>query len=510
MPESITTLDRHFGEWVVRHFAAGLDDGDKAMLQRLCRAVSHAVAMKHTCLDLAVYPLLGEPQLDALLQGIQPADVQRIVTPAVKPLVRSADGRRLWLQKYHAFEMAVIRALQQMHDKHRLEIITGGPGTGKTWNAAQRIKSELEKNNKCVIKLAAPTGKAANNMMNALARAGFDSSVHQLKGLTLHALLGMSGRSPRPRHHREHPLACDLLIVDEASMIDLPMMQRLLDAIPSRATLLLLGDKDQLASVEAGSVLADICRLFEHDACVRRLTESHRYQHSPEIAELAIALNAGNVPAMHTNQSVREHRLPAERTGEPAWLASALQGYAWIGEALQKQLPAEEILAQQTQFQLLCALREGPYGVQGINNTIARALGQKPDSGYPGQPVMVMQNDHDRKLYNGDVGMVLDYQGSKKACFLVNGEVRAISLAQMPAYETCYAMTVHKSQGSEYEHVMIVLPEDAGAVAANPVLTRELAYTAVTRARSRIDLWAGEAVLQAAAAKRTQRMSGLL
>jgi exodeoxyribonuclease V alpha subunit len=176
---------------------------------------------------------------------------------------------------------------------------------------------------------------------------------------------------------------------------------------------------------------------------------------------------------------------------------------------LQSDISVEEILGQQTQFQLLCALREGPFGVTGINRLLAEALGKKPDSWYIGQPVMVTQNDHDRKLYNGDIGMVLEQDGMAKACFIVGGELKAISRAQMPTYETCYAMTVHKSQGSEYDHVMIVLPSDVSVVESNPVITRELVYTAVTRARTNVDIWCGEGVLQVAANRQATRMSGL-
>ncbi len=510
MVESLRMLDSRFAAWVVDNFSGGLVKKDCELLRRIAEAVSFSVSLKHSCLDLSVYKDIGEPLLTALLSGIKTTDIQRIITPAVKPLLASKDGSCVWLQKYFLFDQCVAQQLQAMRNTGRLQIITGGPGTGKTYTASQYIQAALAKNPQCVIKLAAPTGKAANNMMNALSRSKFDAAAYGLNGLTLHSLLGMNGRSPKPRHDASHPLACDLLVVDEASMIDLPMMYRLLDAIPQHATLLLLGDKDQLASVEAGSVLADICRALEKDSCIKSLTESYRFKSSPEIGVLATALNMGNVPDMTANQSVLCHALDASSYQEAAWLEQALAGYSWITTAIKKKESLEKILQQQTCFQVLCALREGRFGVAGINRLLAEKLGVKPDSWYAGQPVMVMQNDHDRKLYNGDVGMVLDIGGGeKRACFLVNGAVKTISRAQMPAYETCYAITVHKSQGSEYEHVMIVLPADADIARANPVLTRELIYTAVTRAKSNIDLWVGEGVLAVAAQKITQRMSGL-
>lgn len=510
MAESLQVLDGRFAAWVVDNFSGGLVKKDCELLRRIAEAVSVSVSLKHSCLDFSVYKDIGEPLLTALLSGVKTTDIQRIITPAVKPLLASADGSRVWLQKYFGSINVWRNNYEPCATQGGCRLLSEALVQEKRILQRSIFKPRWQKNPQCIIKLAAPTGKAANNMMNALARSKCDAAAYGLKGLTLHSLLGMNGRSPKPRHDASHPLACDLLVVDEASMIDLPMMYRLLDAIPQHATLLLLGDKDQLASVEAGSVLADICRALEKDACIKSLTESYRFKSSPEIGVLATALNMGNVPDMAANQSVLCHSLDAGNYQEAAWLEQALAGYSWITTAIKKKKSLEEILQQQTCFQVLCALREGRFGVASINRLLAEKLGVKPDSWYVGQPVMVMQNDHDRQLYNGDVGMVLDIgSGEKRACFLVNGVVKTISRAQMPAYETCYAITVHKSQGSEYEHVMIVLPADAEIARANPVLTRELIYTAVTRAKSNIDLWVGEGVLAVAAQKITQRMSGL-
>lgn len=502
-------LDQQFAQWLVSRFAQGMAAVDVAILQALAEAVSHAVYLKHTCVDLRVYPALREPALDNLLQGISAGDVQRLVTPAILPLRCTGDGQRIWLQKYHAFEQAVAMALQQRRAAGKLEIITGGPGTGKTWTASQRIQQALQDQPQARILLAAPTGKAANTMMQALARSGFTAEAHGLRGLTLHALLGLRTHSPKPRHHAGHPLVCDLLVVDEASMIDLPMMYRLLAATPLTAHVLLLGDKDQLASVEAGSVLGDICQALAGDACITSLSHSRRYQDSPEIGVLAEALNAGTVPDLSANRQVHWHALSPLQPWQPGWLQQALPVYREWQQHCSSAEPLA-MLQQQQQFQLLCALREGPHGVSGINAMIEQALGQKPGSWYAGKPVMVTRNDHERKLYNGDVGMVLPMaDGSLKACFQVDGAVKAVSLAQMPPHDTCYAITVHKSQGSEYERILVVLPARREDVEANPVLTRELVYTAATRARSCIDLWCGEEVLALVAGRTLQRMSGL-
>jgi exodeoxyribonuclease V alpha subunit len=322
----------------------------------------------------------------------------------------------------------------------------------------------------------------------------------------------MNRENPKPRRQRKDPLLADMVIVDEASMIDLPMMFHLLQALPENATLLLLGDKDQLASVEAGSVLHEMCSAPLFSDCIQTLTESRRYRESPGIGMLASALNAGTVPDMRTNKNVVLQSLSAENGWHPPWLAKTLEHFRALENNPSEKTPAM-LLAAQAQFQILCALREGPQGVNGINLMIAKALGHKPDDWYAGRPLLITQNDHDRKLYNGDVGMVLDVNGELKACFPsanhTETELKIISRARMPAHETCYALTIHKSQGSEYEQVMIILPADVAAARNNPVLTRELVYTAVTRAKKAIDLWCGEGVLEIIAAKRLQRMSGL-
>jgi len=500
-------LDQHFGDWVARHFSSHLKkETEKKQLKKLAEAVSYATHLKHSCLDLSAYARLENPILEHLLKGIRAIEVKHLITPDVKPLECSADGRYLWLQKYHRFEQGVAKPLQRMAAEQRLHIVTGGPGTGKTWTAAQRIREALEINPALRIQLAAPTGKAANNMMMALSKAAL--KIHE-PACTLHSLLGMRRHHPKPARHADNPLAVDMLVIDEASMIDLPMMFHLLQAIPPHATLLLLGDKDQLASVEAGSVLHEICEVKALAGVVKTLTKNWRSEQSPEIGILASALNKGSVPDLSTHQKVLCHLLPAENPWNPPWLEQAITRLK-AQHVARQHMEVREALLSQKQFQILCALREGPQGVAGINYLIEKNLSLPTyDEWYEGKPVMITQNDHERKLYNGDVGLVLNIDGKLKACFSIDHEVKMISRAQMPTHETCYAITVHKSQGSEYDHVLIVLPAETSAVLHNPVLTRELLYTAVTRARESIELWCGESVLQAMASKKFERMSGL-
>lgn len=530
-------LDKQFALWVARHFpvTAAPDESENLakILLRVAEAVSYSSYIKHSCIDIDKYPLLKDAVLNDLLRGITAEQISKTLGAKdaagaeplqPRPLMVSRDGKNIWLQKYQLFEQHVAEDLLALKAEGRLEIITGGPGTGKTWTAAQRIQQTLLENPACVIALAAPTGKAANNMMLALsdafakASAAFDKTGHAAvqaprRALTLHALLGITGRSPKPRHDKQHPLSCDLLVIDEASMIDLPMMYRLLQALPPQASLLLLGDKDQLASVEAGSVLHEICSAPTFSSCIKTLTESRRYSDSPEIGALAMALNSGVVMDMSANTKVRWQCLPTQDAWNPPWLASVVDYYrnlhASFAAADSSDKTLRTALLQQKQFQILCALREGPQGVSGINDLVETALKHNPDSWYVGKPIIITVNDHERKLYNGDVGLVLSINGVLKACFQVDGQLKIVSAAQMPAYETAYAITVHKSQGSEYQRVLVVLPAELAAARNNPVLTRELVYTAVTRAKECVDLWSGEGVLENAASKTLQRMSGL-
>ncbi|HEY9034049.1 MAG TPA: AAA family ATPase, partial [Pseudomonadales bacterium] len=321
--------------------------------------------------------------------------------------------------------------------------------------------------------------------------------------------------------HKNNPLAMDVLIVDEASMVDLPMMYRLLDALAAHTRLILLGDKDQLASVEAGSVLAELCQSQGLAGNIAQITVSRRFASQPEIGALASWLNNPDgvtKPVLAAAGQVRLHTCQPGSEWQPAWLADAVQQYRQRAD-IQAGAGVLDMLARQQDFQLLCALRQGPFGVVGINRMIATALARPHDGWYAGRPVIVLENAAERQLYNGDVGMVLPLDpltatlqpegGTLKACFLTADGFRAVSQAQMPAHETCYAMTVHKSQGSEYRHVMIVLPCDRRTVADNPVLSRELVYTAVTRASRQIDIFAGDGVLDSMAQRRTVRMSAL-
>lgn len=473
-------------------------------------------------------------------------------------------------------------------------VITGGPGTGKTTTVV-RVLGLLqtlhlrEHARPLRIRLAAPTGKAAARLnasiVSQIAQLDVDDNVRAAipaEVVTLHRLLGARPDTRRFRHDHGHPLHLDVLVVDEASMIDLEMMSALLAALPAQARLILLGDKDQLSSVEAGAVLGDLCHHAEGghysadtaawvqatagddihrfvrddaqplDQQVAMLRHSHRFGSHSGIGQLAAAVNSGN-PALV--QQVLDGGL-----GDLAWTTSATptqltalaiegearsmrekddantstrNGYRHYLEQLRRQRPTSNDAAAQdhwafavlqafNRFQLLCALRRGPHGVDGLNPLIGEALLQRGlieanHGWYEGRPVMITRNDYSLGLANGDVGVCLrmpDQDGRSRliVAFDANPGVgvtggprlRQVLPSRLGDVVTVYAMTVHKSQGSEFDHTALVLPDEI-----NPVLTRELLYTGITRARQHFSLVGSKAMIELATRQRTRRFSGL-
>ncbi|QBB70575.1 exodeoxyribonuclease V subunit alpha [Pseudolysobacter antarcticus] len=445
--------------------------------------------------------------------------------------------------------------------RQNLTVILGGPGSGKTWtvlrllvliaqqtspplNAVQR---ELEPQEKLLrIALAAPTGKAARRVSDSLQRDLAELPVSDelraslpREATTLHRLLGMRPHSSTPRYDRKNPLPLDVLVLDEASMIDLPSMARVLDALPRDARLILLGDPDQLASIEIGNVLselrafnvqnryspqaaADIAALtgaateITSDATARfgdamvTLTHSHRFSAGGSIAQLVEAVRDGDTDRAceilrHGSGVVwHEHE---QNDALAQTLQIATQKYA----PLQTAATPEQALNALAHFRVLGALREGPWGTRALNASIARAqLGLKAWQSlpphFPSAPLLITENDHALRLYNGDSGVLLiDTQQRLRAWFAdTQHGVRGLSANQLPAFELGYAMTVHKAQGSEYDTVLVLLPPQP-----HPLLTREWLYTALSRARKQLIVIGSESVLRAAIGSPAQRWSGL-
>ena len=450
-----------------------------------------------------------------------------------------------------------------------LTIISGGPGTGKTSTVVNLLACLLAHHPHCRIALAAPTGKAAARLIEAMRQRAqhLPQQIQErlpTEAYTLHRLLGVTsagGAGDGFRHHAGNPLQIDALVVDEASMLDLALATRLFEAVPTAARIILLGDKDQLAAVESGAVFAELSAdPGLSPGCVARLaalcdlpaeqirpapavasalsdsvvwlTENFRFAGTSAIGRLASGIRSGDaagvLDALRRNAE-SESDSDSNADASLAWIADdaalpgvevqqhLLAGYAAYLQALRApSADCASVSAAYARFRILCALRQGPRGAEGINLLLAkalrRALAHPLDPGgtspwYPGRPVMVLRNDYVLKLFNGDTGIVLpDAQGQLMVYFPDDAlGFRAVPPLRLPEHETAFAMTIHKSQGSEFDAVLVLLGERA-----NRLQTRELLYTAVTRARTQVTLVASAAVLQSAIAQATQRHSGLL
>ncbi len=431
-------------------------------------------------------------------------------------------------------------------------VISGGPGTGKTRTVAAILALLLEQaqGRRLRMALAAPTGKAAARLMESLRKARGELALPPEiaaalpdQASTLHRLLRFRPERSEPHFTAAWPLPLDLLVVDEASMVDLPLMARLVAALPPEARLILLGDKDQLASVEAGMVLGDICGrgralgfsaplseplvaltgeplpaganeggpLADHILILRH---SYRFGGGSGIGQLAQAINAGDgegaLAVLDEGRFPGLRRLDPDPQRLPALIREQL--LPQVRTAQQARDPAAALRALGG-LRVLCAVREGPFGVTRLNQAVEAALLTEgvipPGAGdlYAGRPLMVLENDYDLLLYNGDVGLLWRdprLGAPLRAYFETEDGVRPLLPARLPRHETLYATTVHKSQGSEFDRVVLVLPD-----LDNPLLTRELLYTAVTRAREAVTLVASRERIAQAVQRRVSRSSGL-
>jgi len=443
-----------------------------------------------------------------------------------------------------------------------LTIISGGPGTGKTTTVVNLLACLIEQDADCRIALAAPTGKAAARMTEAIRQRSqhLPPALREklpTESFTVHRLLRFNPGTGRFVHNARNPLAIDVLIVDEASMLDLALAAKLLEAVPATARIILLGDKDQLAAVESGAVFAELCadpsitracradlagacglsaeRIAPpaptrpsalHDAAVW-LTRNYRFAADSAIGRLAADVNAGRaeeavVWLRQGADSSVDWQEPSTGESASTSIAAILKGYAAYFETVRRDpIDVQAIIRAFDGFRVLCAVRDGPQGVEAVNDAVTRhavkllhdvnTAYQRDDrfqsAWYPGRPVMVLRNDYVLKLFNGDIGIALPDGSGDLMVFFPDGEKgwRPIAPVRMPVHETAFATTVHKAQGSEFDQVLVLLPRHQSRV-----VTRELLYTAVTRAKARIVLCGSEEVLSIAIGQQTVRRSGLL
>ncbi len=575
--EGLRPIDLQAGLFLER-----LAGGDQPLLRFAAALVSRAVGQGHVCLPLALIAA------DPLLRAQQALDVERLrhsllASPLVgrpgerTPLVLD-DQDQLSLYRYFRHEERIARHLLarggQGFDVDRtaartllrelfpcsvnaepdrqqiaaaltllkpLVVISGGPGTGKTHTVA-RILALLRglHGDGLRIGLAAPTGKAAARLQESIRTAGrriggdLAADIPD-QAVTLHRLLGFQPDRGTFRHDRENPLRLDLLILDEASMIDVVLMAALLEALPPHCRLILLGDRHQLASVEAGCLFSDLCGRDDpawsepvRDTiadltgtrpaaggtrgpmadCVVLLRTSYRFRADSGIGMLARAVNSGDVRTIENLPATgRDDQEVVTAEGRESLKQEILAGFTPLFRAGS----AEEALARLDRFRILCALRHTTHGVSGINELAERVLDRAglisaTTPWYRGRPVMILRNRYSLQLFNGDTGIIWpDRQGRLQAWFRrPDNTLRPVALSRLPEHETAYAITIHKSQGSEFEQVLLLLPDTDLRI-----LSRELVYTAVTRARRRLILHGDRKILARAVRRRAVRHSGL-
>ena len=576
----LSTADVHAARTLGR-----LTGEDRPAVMLAAALAVRAPRQGHVCVDLATVAESAVAETSASVDGA--LSVDRLPWPtdtaawaaevAGSPLLTAdpaalvLDGTRLYLDRYRSYESAVVAQLSrraarrptvaaevdeallgdllagdgsdlQREAVHRaltgsLTVLVGGPGTGKTRTVASLLAVLMADGRTLDIALAAPTGKAAARLAEAFRGVAADlpadlaARLSVAEASTLHRLLGWQSRSSsRFRHHAGRPLPHDVVIVDEMSMVSLPMMAKLLDAVRPDAQLVLVGDPGQLASVEAGSVLGDIAvpvlgpdggvvaRPGPLDGVVSGLTHSRRFPPGSPLDRFARAVRSGDADAA-LEVLVDPSSSDAER-GAVSWHPQHADSAAGIDVVRELAFSAADAmvraavdgdtaaaLAAVGSVRILCAHRRGPDGIERWNarvETWLAAAGHRAAHWYPGRPVLVTANDYANRLFNGDLGVVVRSEDRLQVAFAESPVPRLVAPSRLADVETVHAMTIHKSQGSEFDHVVVVVPSLDSRLA-----TRELLYTAVTRAQRRVTLIGDEAAIRASIARRVVRASGL-
>ena len=605
--ELFCSIDLHFAEFISRHTRSCNTVLASALL-------SQAVQQGHICFSLS--DLTEKERKSLVKSGIEVPDTQKWIAElkadtkvvggaydlsgaGVRPLILDADD--LFFQKYFSYEENIRKNISKLtaplisnqeeetfiknklNDtrifeessgtlnwqrvaaflaiKNRFSVISGGPGTGKTTTLAKILCILYELDPHLKIALAAPTGKAAARMGEAVKEIKkklideipeMEETVQKIpedSGSTLHRLLGTRLYSESFKHNRDNRLKHDLVIVDECSMISVPLMSKLLEALRDDARLILLGDKDQLASVEAGRCFGDICESSAVNAFSRnfvddykhitgielpvihnaarstvQLEKSHRFPENSIVGRISKLINTGNELSAQAALDLAKKGLPPENSEgnlSVTWHTTANQR-SLINELtpivklfykplIEAESPLKALEALET-IRVLGCIKDGVFGVMNLNIQIEKILVrekmiQQDDVFYENRPIMILKNDYSLNLFNGNMGIFRkDVNGNRRAWFpgAKKGELRSFAPSLLPEHETAYAITVHKAQGSEFDTVVLVLP-----VSDSQVLTRELMYTGITRTKRSVIILGTESIFLQAISRQVARKSGL-
>jgi len=524
-------------EWCLRHFlltGSGLLGKDKKNLEVVLMELQQAMNRGDTCISLSI-------QEQALLQRSSWFKENK------SPLV--IERNRLYFYRYWHYENLLAEKIlnysaykrdQQLLSKllgryfpesdpdfktqrnviakvlhQEFSIISGGPGTGKTTLVVKLLAMEQELVTQPLkIALVAPTGKAAVRLQSAInenrMRLPCDEKIKSVipqEVTTIHRLLGFRYGSSLFIHNKKNPINYDLIVIDEASMIDLPLMTKLVTALAIQTRVVLVGDKDQLASVEAGAVLADLSSSPSVGAC--ELLKTYRF--NTQIKSLAVLVNQQR--PNDVLKMLRNPEAPAVNSMQTGYMEFITQQYARFFRAIADEETVNQLFEKLADFVVLCTNKLGPKSVEAINQAVERRLRDQniilqSEEWYVGRPVLIQENDYILGVFNGDVGICLsDLETNNQLMVFFkqpNGEIKKVLPSRLPKCQTAFSLTVHKSQGSQYGGVMLVLPDSY-----NPILTKEVVYTAVTRARDKVWIVADNEILTQAIQFKISRQGGL-
>ena len=592
-------IDFQFAEWIVQRecLKTDLDDEHKALLFSLTLCLSFSANQQHSALAVKAVDTLtysaftgSDEQTDLSIDFSNYSDWPKLfpetigLAGEVKPLILVPQTAYLYLYKYHNAEEAIAQFINEesqvyplseqtlselnklfepkddqqvpqpdwqkvaafMALRNRFSVISGGPGTGKTTTVARILTLLLKENPKCKIDLVAPTGKAADRLAGSIkSTKSWDKRVNQdipEAASTIHRYLDYHGGTKKFRHNSLNKTSSDILLVDEASMVSLPIFSQLLSALKPSCRVILLGDKDQLSAVETGNVLGDLTsaenlNTFSKDFCdqysslsstefpyessditaltdsVVKLMFSRRFDENSGVGQLASLINRADesTPADEFSSvftSFETIELNEKQDAESLRKDLSQLPFFKDYKSVLKTASVKELLSKLDEFRVLCPTRKDETGVDALNDFISKEIFKQNEQAlYHGRCIMIRQNNKDLGLFNGDVGVILhDAEDVPKAYFPANNEegYREFLPTILPDFETAFAMTIHKSQGSEYKHVLIPIPLQESAL-----LSKGLLYTAVTRASERVTLYSSPQQLKQISANKTERASGL-